>query len=225
MVDVISMLLGFLVGVVAAGFAVELGLKKLFAPPEASKLTNVWSLSELPSPLIVATQIRDVTVPKNSRLVTGGSFELARDGFEVRKNAAAHGNFAVDAVQNRALLFLGGIEKNALALWTVDEKLIERLRAEFNRQWTRSTDYVESVKVADIAKKSNLTVSTRGLVQGVVPYKTQFMLRLTDEGETIGVLMDREVPMQGARVEVVGIVRTSTSGFPLVEAIEIKKTA
>lgn len=217
--------IGFVTGIVAAGFAVELGLKKWFAAPDASKLTAVWSLTELPSPLVVATEITGVSIPKSSRLVTAKNLQVPQHGFEVRKNPEARGSFAVDATRPRALLFLGGIEPGALALWTVDEKLIERLRSEFNRLWTRSTDYVEYVKVGEIPSKANLTVSTRGLVQGIIPYKDQFLMRLTDEGETVGVLIEKDLPMQGSRVEVVGVVRTSSSGFPLVEAVEIRKQA
>lgn len=220
--DILSTLVGFLVGIVTAGFAVELGLKKLFSPPESSKLTTVWSLSELPQALVVAKEVRGVDVPRGARVVTATPLQVPRDGFEVRKNGEAHGNFAVSETQPRALLFLGAPDPGSLALWTVDEKLIERLRAEFHRLWTRSTDYVEKVKLADVAHKANLTVSTGGVVQGVVPYKGHFLVRLTEEGETVGVLVDQNVPLEGTRVEVVGIVRTSGSGYPLIEAIEIR---
>lgn len=222
-VDFLWMTIGFFVGVVTAGFAVELGLKKLLSPPDSSKLTNVWSLTELPTPLIVATQIQDLALPKTAKLVTARALQVPRDGFEVRTNAGARANFAVDATLPRALIFLSGIEKGTMALWTVDERLIERLRAEFNRLWTHSTDYVERVRLAEIPQKANLTVSTQGTVQGVVPYKGQYLVRLSDEGETVGVLVDREVHMTGTRVEVVGVVKTSSSGFPLVEAIEIRQ--
>lgn len=224
-VEPISVLIGFLVGIVAAGFAVELGLKKFLSPPESGKLTNVWSLTELASPLIVATQIADLAVPKASRMVTAHNLQVPQEGFQVRKNGDAKGNFAVDAANNRALLFLGGIEPRALALWTVDEQVIERLRAEFNRLWTRSTDYIETVTVAEIPFKANHTVATRGTVQGIVPYRNRYLLRLADQGETVGVLVDRELPLHGARVEVVGVVKASGSGFPMVEAIEVKREA
>lgn len=224
--DVLSTLIGFLVGVVAAAIAVELGLKKLFAPPDSTKLTTIWSLGELKSPEVVATQIdAGVEVPRTARVVTPANVPPSARGYQVRKNPETKGCFAIDAEQPRALLFLGGIQKGALALWTVDEKLIDRLRAEFNRLWTRSTDYVERTKVAEIGTKPNVTVETSGIVQDVIPYRGKYMLRLTEEGETVGVVVDRELPVRGHRVTVKGIVRPSTSGYPLVEALEIRQEA
>lgn len=225
MVDVLWTLIGFLIGIVAAGFAVELGLKKFFAPPEASKLTRVWSLKEMGSPLIAATRIDGIQVPTNARLVTAQNFPGQRDGFELRTNPETGANFAVDANQPRALIFLDGVRPGSLAVWSVDERLIERLRSEFHRLWSRSTDYVERVSLAEIPRKSNATVETHGVVQSVVPYRGSYLLRLQDEGDTVGVLVERDLPLAGKRVHVTGIVRTSSSGYPLIEAVEVKAAA
>src|SRR5687767_7362885 len=222
--DVLSTLIGFIIGIVAAGFAVELGLKKLFAPPDNSKLTTVWSLTELTAPHIVATSLEaGVEVPKTARVVASSKMPPAKGGFELRRNAQAKGSFALDSQNPRALLFLGGIAPGSLALWTVDEKLIERLRAEFNRLWTRSTDYVERTTLAEIPSKPNAVVETSGMVQDILPYKGQFMMRLAEEGEAVGVIVDRELPVRGHRVTVKGVVRASSSGYPLVEAVEVKQ--
>src|SRR5688500_15491520 len=95
--DVLSTFIGFIIGIVAAGFAVELGLKKLFAPPENSKLTTVWSLSELQSPEIVATSLADgVDVPKSARVVASNKMPPAKKEFQLRRNAEAKGSFALD---------------------------------------------------------------------------------------------------------------------------------
>lgn len=224
--EVLSTLVGFVVGVVAAGIAVELGLKKWFSAPDSSKLTTIWSLTELQSPEIVATSLHaGVEVPANARIVSAGDVPPSRKGLNVRRNTEARGSFAIDAHRARAVLFLGAIEKGTLALWTVDERIIERLRAEFSRLWTRSTDYVERATVADIASKANVTVETRGIVQDVIPYKGRYMLRLTDHGDAVGVLVDQDLQVRGQKVTVKGIVRTSRSGYPLVEALEVKQEA
>jgi hypothetical protein len=223
MVDVLWTFIGFLVGVVAAGIAVEFGLKKFWAPPENSKLTTVWSLNELPAPLIAATHLASVSVPKNARLLTAGAYEGPRAGFDLRTNAELRGNFAVDASASRALIFLGPVQPGTLALWTVEEKLIERLRTEFNRLWGRSTDYVEKVSLADVPKKANLSVLTEGTVQDIVPYRGNYLLRLSDAGETVGVLVERDLPLAGRRVSVTGVVRTSSSGYPLIEALDVRQ--
>jgi len=222
MVDVLWTLIGFLIGVVAAAIAVEFGLKKFLSPPENSKLTTVWSLSELPAPLIAARTISGANVPKNARLLTAGRYTGARDGFDLRTSGELKGNFAVDANAARALIFLGDIAPGTLALWTIDERLIERLRSEFNRLWGRSVDYVEKVEIADVPKKANLSVLTEGTVQDVVPYRGSYLLRLTDRGETVGVLVEQPVAMNGKRVAVTGIVRASSSGYPLIEAVEVR---
>lgn len=224
--EVLSTFIGFVVGLIAAGIAVELGLKKLFAPPDNSKLTTIWSLSELQNPEVVATTLSSaVVVPVSARIVTAQNVPPPKKGVQVRRNPEAKGSFALDAQRPRALLFLGGIEPGTLALWTVDEKLIDRLRAEFNRLWTRSTDYVERAKVADLAEKPNVTVETSGTVQDIIPYRGRYLLRLTEAGDAVGVLVDQDLPVRGHRITVKGIVRPSTSGYPLVEALEIKQEA
>jgi hypothetical protein len=226
MLDVLSTLIGFLIGIVAAGFAVELGLKKWLAPPQASKLTTVWSLDELKSPEVVATQLGPgLQVPKTARVVTGSSAPPAKKDFQLRRNGDAHGSFALDSQKPRALLFLGEVKPGALALWTVDEVIIQRLRAEFNRLWTRSTDYVERTAVADIAQKPNVTIETSGTVQDIIPYKGRFMMRLIDHGDAVGVVVDQDLAVRGQKVTVKGIVRNSSSGYPLVEALEVKAEA
>jgi hypothetical protein len=225
MVDVLWTLIGFVTGVIAAAIAVEFGLKKFLSPPENSKLTTVWALNELPAPLVAARTIQGITPPKNARVLSAGGFSGSREGFELRTNRELKGNFAVDANANRALIFLGDLQPGTLALWTVDERLIERLRAEFNRLWGRSVDYVEKVQIADIPKKANLNVQTEGTVADVVPYRGNYLLRLTEHGETVGVLVDRPLSYQGQRVAVTGIVRASSSGYPLIEALEVRQSA
>jgi hypothetical protein len=225
MVDVLWALIGFLVGIVAAAIAVEFGLKKFLSPPENSKLTTVWNLNELPAALVAARSIQGVSPPKGARLLTSASYTGARDGFELRTSKELRGNFAVDATAKRAIIFLGDLQPGTLALWTVDEPLVERLRAEFNRLWGRSVDYVERVAIADVPKKANLSVLTEGTVADVVPYRGNYLLRLTDHGETVGVLIDRPLSMAGQRVSVTGIVRSSSSGYPLIEAVEVRQTA
>jgi hypothetical protein len=222
MVDVLWTLIGFVVGVVSAAIAVEFGLKKLFSPPEHSKITQVWSLGELPTAMIAATSLNGVPAPRNSRVLVGGRYEGSRDGFELRTSQELRGNFAVDATAPRALLFLGDIKPGAMAIWTVDERLIDRLRAEFTRLWSRSTDFVERVSVADVPKKANLTILTEGTVADVVPYRGNYLMRLTDHGETVGVLIERQIPVNGKRVTVTGVVRASGSGYPLIEAVEVR---
>lgn len=221
--DVLSTFIGFVVGVVAAGIAVELGLKKWFSAPDSSKLTTIWSLTELSSPEIVATSLHaGVEVPASARIVCASDIPASRKGLNVRRNGEVKGSFAIDANRARAVLFLGGIEKGSLALWTVDERIIERLRAEFSRLWTRSTDYVERASVADIATRANATVETTGIVQDVIPYKGKYMLRLSDRGDAVGVIVDQDLQVRGQKVTIKGIVRTSSSGYPLLEALEVK---
>jgi hypothetical protein len=223
MVETVSVLIGFVAGVVAAGIAVEFGLKKLLSPPDNSKLTRVWSLSELQEPLIVTTSIEGVSVPKGAQVVTRETLPPGSSHYRARTNGEVRGNFAVDAKNPRAVLFLGGIKKDSLALWTVDDSLITRLRAEFNRLWTRSLDYVEQVSIADAPKRANAAIEMTGHVQDVLPFKDRFMMRLTDKGETIGVILDKPMDVTGQRVTVKGIVKPSTSGFALVEAVEVTR--
>ena len=54
MIDIISLIIGFVIGVVVLGIAVEFGAKKPSKNEPASRHTKKWSISEISNPRIMA---------------------------------------------------------------------------------------------------------------------------------------------------------------------------
>lgn len=221
--DTISILVGFLVGVVTAAIAVELGLKKLFMPPSATKVTGSWRLSEIRSPLVACTDAAKPIFDQGARIVTAGSANpQAFHGRTFRRNTGARANFMVHPNEDRALLFMGPIAPGTLALSTVDGALCDRLRAEHKRLWEQGEAYVEELPLEQVVQRHNVGVRTRGTVQEVVTYRQRHLMRLTDGRHVIGVLVDAPLDLEGKEVVVTGRIQRGTSGYPLLDADEVR---
>ncbi|MBW3584218.1 MAG: hypothetical protein KY455_14100 [Euryarchaeota archaeon] len=221
--ETISVLVGFLIGVVASAIAVELGLKKLFMPTTATKLTASWRLDEVEAPLVVCTDAGGVPFPRGAEIVTSG--QAAPEGFRDRawrRNANARGNFMVHPTRDRAYLFLGPVQEGNLALVTVDSDLVARLRAEHRRLWETGAPYVEEVSLAEAVRRPGVHVQTRGHVQEVVPYRDRHLVRLVDGNQALGVLVDAPLDIVGAEAVVTGRVQRGTSGYSLLDAEEVR---
>ncbi|MDI6917262.1 MAG: hypothetical protein QMC80_05645 [Thermoplasmatales archaeon] len=135
--DLLSIGLGVLIGIIVTAFMVEIGMRKILPWGVTSRLTSVWNLNEIKGNkqlLIVAEKIENVEIPKDSRVVVKQKEGTARiKGSEVVVNLNVHSNFAVGA--DRALIFTSSIHPDAFTVWTTNEKMISRLTSEFNRLW------------------------------------------------------------------------------------------
>ncbi len=135
--DLLSIGLGILIGIVVTAFMVEIGMRKILPWGVTSRLTSVWNLNEIKDDktlLIAAEKIENVEIPKNSRVVVKQREGVALlKGTEVVVNPSVHLNFAVGP--DRALMFMSSIHPNALTVWTTNEKMVRRLTSEFNRLW------------------------------------------------------------------------------------------
>lgn len=221
--DTISIFVGMLVGVIATAVAVELGLKKLFRPPSRTKMTAAWRLEDFEAPVVVAMDATSTVYPKGARVVTAGGADPR--GFrdrDFRRNPNARGNFLIDRSQDKALLFLGPVQDGTLALSTVDSELVGRLRAEHRRLWETGEAYVEEIPLAEVVGRQGVSVRTRGQVVEVVPYRERHLMRVTDAGETIGVLVDASLDLVGQSVVVTGRVSRGQSGYTIVDADEVR---
>ncbi len=224
--DTISVFVGVLIGVVATAFAVEFGLKKLFRPPARTKVTAAWRLDEFQAPLVVTMDPAAVEYPRGAQVVTSGSAETGGGGDRTfRRNANARANFAIDSTRDRALFFGGPVERGTLALSTTDPELVGRLRAEHRRLWETGEAYVEDLPLAQVAARIGAMVRTRGRVVEVVPYRGRHLLRLVDGDQAIGVLVDSALDLAGAEVVVVGRAARGASGYPLLDAEEVRRVA
>lgn len=138
MVDVISLVIGFAIGVVVVGLALEIGLKKSLSITPASKHTKSWDISEITNPKIMAEYLSDVDIPKNSKVIVNKCKNkdiLAN--LDVRENSGIRGNFIVG--DDRALILAGPINRNEVGFWTVEKEIVKQLNEEFDEMWEEGT--------------------------------------------------------------------------------------
>lgn len=221
--DTISVLIGFLIGVVATMIAVEFGLKKIFRPPALNKVTGSWRLDDHKSPLVATQDAAAVDLPDGARVVTAG--DVNPDRFrerDHRRNPNARSNFIVSQDVDRALIFMGPIREGTLALATLDPVVAARLRAEHRKLWETGDPYVDELPLAEVAKSTGLLVRVRGRVQECVEYKEQHLLRITDGTHVVGAVVEEPLRLDGQKVVVTGRVVRGTSGYPLLDAEEVR---
>lgn len=218
--DLVAFFIGVITGLIVAFVAVEFGLKKLFALPEHTNLTSLWSFRGFARPLIATVDGSQAPIPRGARMVTSGPVPAPGSGIQGRVSGQVKGDFVVDAEEDRALLLMGGLRPGGLALVTVDPKLVGALRAEYERLWAGSEEHVSRVKVSEAADRPNQIVETRGTIADVVPSGERFLARLQDGSSGIGVRLERPLD-RGAVVTVKGRVVKGPAGVPLIEAHEI----
>jgi hypothetical protein len=209
--DPISLLIGFCIGIVGVAIAIELAWKK--APPlKTCNLTTRWDLEEMKNPMIVAERL-STKVPKGAKVV-GNEIQIPSDEVEIRKGDA-RGNFAIG--KERALIFTGEIKDGEFALWTTDDSIIKKLKDEFYRLWRKGEkERAALVRISKIKEMENVPIKTRGIIRAIVPYRDNFLYRLSDGGYSVGVLVKEKKDLIGKRVEVKGELKGR-----MVEAEEI----
>jgi len=145
--DVISLVVGFFVGVLVVGLAVEVGIKKMNRATPASKHTKKWSISEISNPKIMGEYISTVEIPKNSKvLVNKYKDKEVFAGLDAREHKGVRGNFIVG--DDRALILAGPIKKDEVAFWTVEEDIVRKLNEQFDEMWAEASkmDFGQSKK-------------------------------------------------------------------------------
>ncbi len=133
--DIISLIIGFIIGVVLVGLAIEIGSKKTTPVTSASKKAKNWSISEISNPKIMAEYLSDVEIPKNSKIIvkTYKNKEMLA-GIDVKEHKGIKGNFIVG--DDRALILSGPVRKDEIGFWTVEKEIVEKLKQEFDEKWT-----------------------------------------------------------------------------------------
>ena len=135
MVDIISLVIGFAIGVIVVGLALEIGMKKT---TPASKHTKKWDISEIANPKIMAEYLSDVEIPKNSRVIFNKCKNIEKlAGLNVRENGSIKGNFIIG--DDRALILAGPVNRNEVGIWTVEKDIVKQLNEEFNQMWSEGT--------------------------------------------------------------------------------------
>ena len=131
---IISLIIGFAIGVVLVGLAIEIGSKKSTPVDSASKKAKTWSISEISNPKIMAEYLSDVELPKNSKIIVNTYKNKEKlTGLDVREHKGIKGNFIVG--DDRALILSGPIRKDEIGFWTVEKEIVQKLNQEFDEKW------------------------------------------------------------------------------------------
>jgi len=136
--DVIAILIGFIIGVICVGLAIELGMKKTNNKLPASRPTHKWSIAEISNPRIIAENMGEIALPKNAKVVVN-QFEDKNKfvGMEVKEHSGIRGNFILG--DDRALILSGPINDNELGIWTVEKGMLEKLNRYFEDSWSKGS--------------------------------------------------------------------------------------
>ena len=136
--DIISLAVGFIIGVILVGIAIEIGTKKPTRTPQTSKHTKKWSISEISNPKIIAEYLADVDLPKNSKVLVNNYKDKRRfAGLDVKEHKGIKGNYIVG--DDRALILAGPIKKDEVGFWTVEKEIIHDLNQQFDQMWKQGS--------------------------------------------------------------------------------------
>ena len=145
MVDILSLIIGFGIGIIVVGIAIEFGAKKTVKPLPSSRPAQKWSIEEISNPKIMAEYLGDIEIPKNAKLIVNKYKEgLNFDGVDVRRNPTIKGNFIIG--DDRALILAGPIKKDEVAFWTVEKEIVDALHRKFEDTWHSATKLPEKTK-------------------------------------------------------------------------------
>lgn len=224
MVDLLSVVVGIVVGGAVAAVAMEtLRRRRPAAPPP--KLTTGWRLTELHRPVVVARDVVHVAVPPEAKVLASGLVDPGvQAACDVRQVPPVRAEFALDLEARRGLLFLGGLRQGSMALVTADEATVARLVSEFRTLWDRAQEYVERYRIGELGGRTGVTVETEGYVQDVLPWHEAFMVRLEDQGHVIGVVVDKDpASLKEQRIRVKGRLQKDDRGYPVLAAHDIRR--
>lgn len=143
--DVVSLIVGFAIGVVVVALAIEIGMKKTSVTPPASRHTTKWSIDEIANPRIIAEYLGDVDLPKNAKvLVNRYKDKTMFAGMDVKEHKGIKGNFILG--DDRALVLSGPVKKDEIGVWTVEKEIVEQLHADFDKLWEEGTAVKKDTK-------------------------------------------------------------------------------
>jgi len=136
--DIISLVIGFAIGVVVVGLAIEIGMKKTSRTPPASKHTEKWSINEISNPRVMAEYLGDVELPKDAKvLVNQYKDKTTFAELDVKEHKGIKGNYIIG--DDRALVLAGPVKKDEVGFWTVEKEIVDKLNADFDEMWAEGT--------------------------------------------------------------------------------------
>lgn len=135
--DVIAFVIGLIIGVVAVGLAIEIGMRRVSKAQPATRPTHKWSIAEIENPRIIAENMGTIELPKNAKIVVNEYPDSAMfQGMEVKHHTGIRGNFILG--DDRALILSGPIQQDELGIWTVEKDMLEKLNKYFEDSWEKA---------------------------------------------------------------------------------------
>lgn len=228
-VDLLWTTVGFVVGVAATAFALEVAFRRVRNEERAS-LTKDWSLQQLRGnegpPRIVTTSLQGVNVPQGSKVLVAPGAKLPSEissTCEIRIHDDAKGNFVVG--NGKALFCTGPVKAGTLALETVHPALVDRLERSFESLWMQAKPYTKSVDPTEIAANEGSLVEVQGQVREILTSEDKSLVNLeTSNGSGTGrVLVPSKLPIEeGKAYKFEGQVVTE-GGRKVVKAEHVKE--
>lgn len=138
--EIISLVIGFALGVVVVALAIEVGMKKTSKVEPTSKEAKSWNLSEISNPRIMAEYLGDdVELPKGSKVIVNQYKDKSMfAGIDVKEHAGVKGNIIIG--DDRVLILAGPIKKDEVGFWTVEKEIVEKLNSDFENLWDEATE-------------------------------------------------------------------------------------
>ncbi len=229
-VDLLWITVGFLVGVAATAFALEVAFRRVRNDERAS-LTKDWTLQELARdgpPGIITTSLEGVDVPRNSRVLVAPGAKLPSKiakTCDIRLHEDAKGNVAVGS--GKAILCTGPVQAGTLSLTTVHPALVSQLERSFESLWVQARPFKRKVDPDQIGANEGTLVEVRGRIADVLTSGEKSMLRLENgNGQGQGtVCVPSNLPVEkGKHYEFSGHVVTE-GGRKVVKAEHVKEIA
>jgi hypothetical protein len=141
--DVVAFIIGFLIGVITIGLAIEIGMRRVNKDQSGTRPTHKWSIAEIANPRIIAENMGDIELPKNAKVVVNDyDNENTLKGIDAKHHSGIRGNFILG--DDRALILSGPIKQDELGIWTVEKEMLEKLNKYFNDSWEKATPLVEN---------------------------------------------------------------------------------
>jgi len=132
--DIITLAVGFIIGVIVVAIAIEFGSKKDKGDMPNSRRTVDWNINEINNPKIMAEYLGKVSLPEKSMVLVhkykdSGLFQ----GLNTRRNTEIKGNYILG--DDRALILSGPMKEGELGFWTVEKEIVNSLHDDFNHHW------------------------------------------------------------------------------------------
>ena len=138
MVDILSIGIGFIIGVIVVAVAIEFGSKKTKNIMPSSRRTLEWNINEIQNPKIMAEYLGDIAIPKESRILVNKYKDLQMfKGLNAKRNTLIKGNYILG--DDRALILSGPLKKDEIGFWTVEKDIVDSLHQEFDTYWKNAS--------------------------------------------------------------------------------------